>query len=98
MYPDIFVHSIDKIPEIEHYAIVKTGTIHIPGDERSKQHPGHGYPAEIRHYIDYEVYLTKEKLLLAIKEIQSDKYLKIDFKVLHVKPMTINTSITVDIA
>lgn len=96
MYADIYVHSIDKIPEIEHYAIVKTGSIHIPGDERSRTNPGHGYPAETRQHIEYEVYLKKEKLLLAIKEIQSNIN-KIQYKVLHVKPMAVNITVDIDI-
>jgi hypothetical protein len=97
MYADIYVNSIDKIPDMEHYAIVKTGSIHIEGDERSRTHPGHGYPAETKNYIEYEVYLTKEKLLIAIKELDANRRSD-DFKVLHVKPVTVNKTVTLDLS
>lgn len=30
------------------YIVLEPDSIHIPGDERSRTHPGHGYPAEDR--------------------------------------------------
>ena len=37
-------HSSD-VPKEDHFAILEFFTIHTPGDERSRTHPGHGYPA-----------------------------------------------------
>ena len=39
------VTSEENMPKGEHYAILEFYSIHIPGDERSKTNPGHGYPA-----------------------------------------------------
>lgn len=41
------------IPAGEHWAIVEIVTVHIPGDERSRQAPGHGYPERDEEYIRY---------------------------------------------
>lgn len=51
-----------KIPTTTHYAIIiqtTTQTWH-EGDQRSRDFPGHGYPAgyETHHNIDYEVFQT----------------------------------------
>jgi hypothetical protein len=47
--PKNIVHSAD-VPTGEHYLVVVFGTetVHIPGDERSRTSPGHGYPADDR--------------------------------------------------
>ena len=37
----------------EVFAVVFTETTHIEGDERSRQYPGHGYPA---HSVDHQVF------------------------------------------
>jgi hypothetical protein len=37
----------------EVFAVVYTETIHVEGDERSRTHPGHGYPA---HTIEHQVF------------------------------------------
>lgn len=42
-------YSPSDIPKKEHWAILDFVTVHIPGDERSRTNPGHGYPASERH-------------------------------------------------
>jgi len=41
--------------------VFETETIHIPGDERSRTHPGHGYPAHDRTVRTPKIYFFKEK-------------------------------------
>lgn len=60
-YPDKYVHKVEDIPNTEHFAIFRQNTIYIPGDERSRTNPGHGYPASTEYTIDYEAYLTFDK-------------------------------------
>ena len=61
MSADIYVRDVRNIPKGEHWAIVSTSSVFIPGDERSKTNPGHGYSERTEQYINYEVYFTKEK-------------------------------------
>jgi len=52
-----YVTSKSEIPEVDHFAIIEFSTIYIPGDERSRTCPGHGYPASnenIARYIAFD--------------------------------------------
>ncbi len=60
-YADKYVHNVADVPKVEHWAIMRGSTVHIPGDERSRTNPGHGYPAENKPVMEYEVYLTTDK-------------------------------------
>lgn len=95
MYPDKFVSTVGDVPEVEHWAIIQTDGVHIPGDERSRTNPGHGYPAHTQNYISYRAYLTEEKLMLAIKELEDTKYGKKDYKVIKVTPMKVAINVSV---
>lgn len=59
------------IPEGHHYAIIifKSSTVHIPGDERSRTNPGHGYPASTETYSTNEYSFTHNRDEW-VKEIQ----------------------------
>ena len=49
----LWVTSPKDIPEEGiQYAIVEFGSMWIPGDERSRTNPGHGYPARSEQKID----------------------------------------------
>jgi len=58
MYADKYVNQSGDIPEEPHYMILKFESVHIPGDERSRTHPGHGYPAHAESVVKCEVYNT----------------------------------------
>lgn len=55
------------------YLIITTRTIHHEGDERSRQYPGHGYPAwtedvkDVKEFEKYEDFL-KEVTQLAKRD------------------------------
>jgi hypothetical protein len=49
------------IPKGEHWAIIETSSITIPGDERSRTNPGHGYPEHSVEQIEYRAFKTKEE-------------------------------------
>ena len=48
-------------------------TIHIPGDERSRTNPGHGYPAHTQTYDCVEVFEDEDKLKDTIKRLTERK-------------------------
>lgn len=52
---------ISKIPNDPHFAIVTEVSVTIPGDERSRTHPGHGYPESTETYIKYESFTDRAK-------------------------------------
>ena len=49
------------IPTTRHWAIITERRHYTPGDERSRTHPGHGYPESYEDYINYEAYIDIEE-------------------------------------
>jgi hypothetical protein len=45
--------SLSQIPVVPHFAILRTTSVTIPGDERSRTNPGHGYPESAETFITY---------------------------------------------
>lgn len=74
--------SLGNIPNGPHWAIIQTTSITIPGDERSRTNPGHGYPGHTETFITYKAFTSigeweKEVELLtmqgkAFRAIKSD--------------------------
>jgi hypothetical protein len=95
MSPDKRPYEVSHIPDVEHWVIMMNDSVYIPGDERSRTNPGHGYPAETRKFLRYEVYLTEEKFLQVIKEleIKNEK----NYKALKVTPLTVKKEITISV-
>ncbi|MEK7608766.1 MAG: hypothetical protein AAB495_04255 [Patescibacteria group bacterium] len=57
----VFPKSAEKFPAGKHWAIIRFGSIHVPGDQRSRECPGHGYPASDVPTIDYIAVETEEE-------------------------------------
>lgn len=77
------VKSPDDIPQEPHYAVLvyNTSSIYVEGDERSRTHPGHGYPAHYDTYESFKHYVTDDKqVLLDFTNTLKDK----KYAILHV--------------
>jgi hypothetical protein len=57
------VANKNDVPKGKHYAIIiyKNQSVYIPGDERSRTNPGHGYPERYETYESFEHYVTQDK-------------------------------------
>lgn len=57
------VKGPNDVPNEPHFAVILYGTrsVHIPGDERSRTNPGHGYPAHTDTFDDIEHWVTTER-------------------------------------
>ena len=86
----IFVNTKDEAPKVEHWAIFEFGKIHIPGDERSRTNPGHGYPAEDRPHVTYKAFLNEADWEKAVEE-QASKLFGTPFIAAKVTPAQIQT-------
>jgi len=42
------------------YVIIEFGSVYIPGDERSRTNPGHGYPSHSESKIDFVKFSCRE--------------------------------------
>lgn len=87
--------SPGDIPTDKHYVIIEFGTIHIPADQRSIQHPGHGYPASTEITASYIAFSDKDHWEAAIKKraLAGDK-----FTALYASPAAIEKQIAVKVA
>jgi hypothetical protein len=83
-----------KIPDTEHYAILTTRRVYIPGDERSQTNPGHGYPASTETFINYESFSDRKAWEAKIDFLAKRQD---TFKALHVVPaeITVTTQVKV---
>jgi len=94
VYASKYAHSPRDIPETPHYVILTGSSIHIPGDERSRTNPGHGYPASTEYHINYQIYDKKEDWEEQIR-ILTDR--RESFKAGVMTPVKITTMVNVDI-
>lgn len=87
------VTSPDQVPEGPHFALLiyTSESVTIPGDERSRTNPGHGYPEHTNDYPTFTHYVTTdiEALRVAIGIIGAEHikypYKEIPFTVLKVQ-------------
>ncbi len=55
--PAIYVHKATDIPNVEHWAIITSASVHVPA--QGVWAPGHGYPEHDEKFIEYEAFLDK---------------------------------------
>ena len=100
------VSSPDDMPPGKHFAILifKTSRTHVPGDERSRTNPGHGYPAHDVTNKSYEYWAigTEKNLREAVEFLEErkreERWKQADpYQVVEVKPVKVETRIEVDI-
>ena len=95
-----YVNRKDEMPGGPHWAIIEFSTINIPGDERSRTHPGHGYPAHSEAVVKYRAYDTESEWAAEVEALErrnADSYSKTSYIAARVEPATITTSINVGI-
>jgi len=103
----IRVQAPADIPEGPHFAVhvYKSNSVHVPGDERSRTHPGHGYPAHTATNETFEHWVTTDEAALNAKVAELSKVPKHSygwkqpvFAVLKVeRKLTVTTTTTVGI-
>jgi hypothetical protein len=60
------VKCLSEVPKTPHWAIFEFSTITIPGDERSRTNPGHGYPESTETTVNYTCFTSEEEWKTAI--------------------------------
>ena len=93
----MYVHNKQDIPKGQHYVILDFGTITVPGDERSRTNPGHGYPEYTQYTVDYIVFESKKAWEDEIKRRTSYTYGSKNFAAMICIPAKIETQITVNV-
>ena len=78
------------------YGALVTKTVTIPGDERSRMHPGHGYPEHTEEYVEL-VPFENEAAMTAWIQRATTGYSKPRFKLIQYKELNYETQVTVKI-
>lgn len=92
----IYVTENGKMPTAPHWAIIEYKSKYIDGDERSRTHPGHGYPSHMHNYVSYSAFLSEESWKKAIDELANPKFGKSEpFTAMYVIPAKVSTSVSV---
>jgi hypothetical protein len=59
-----YCHSLEDVEKFgtpgDQYAIIEFTSVYIPGDERSRTNPGHGYPAHNEDVCQFTTFETKD--------------------------------------
>jgi len=92
----IYVHNPNQIPQVKHWAIVEGSSYTTEGDQRSRDAPGHGYPASTNYFIEYRAFLSEEDWKAEIDVLMKSSYRK-SFRAMIVTPVTINVNISTEI-
>lgn len=82
------------IPDKEHWAIITTSSYTVPGDERSRTNPGHGYPEHSVETTGYDAYTDFVEFTKAVEQnaLRNNK-----FRAVHVQPMSIDVTVSVKV-
>ncbi len=88
----------NDVPIGRHWAIITFGTMLIPGDERSRSNPGHGYPESTVITTDYTVYSTEEWLTEINRTEAVRSYYKRDYTALVAERPVISATVEVKVA
>ncbi len=93
-----YVTSVDKLPKGKKlYAIATSGSIYVPGDERSRTNPGHGYPGGSEPVIELKVTEDEEAWKLEIAEMKTSSYYQKPFRAFIIQPVEIDVSVSVEV-
>ncbi len=82
------------IPKVPHWAIITTSTIYIPGDERSRTNPGHGYPASTETVINYQAFTNEDEWKETVKMYSLQNK---TFTAIRAIPAKISTTVNVSV-
>lgn len=93
----MYLQSLNQFPEKPTYAIMTIQSISIPGDERSRTAPGHGYPARVEYFPELQIFSDEEEWKAAIQKLSYGTYSRKDYKAFVLKPVEIEFKVDMKI-
>lgn len=93
-----FPKNIEELPTEEFYAILKPVSVTIPGDERSRTNPGHGYPEHTVEHWEMETFPDKSSWESEVKRLSARTgYGSQNFKAVKITPAKVKIITEVEI-
>lgn len=90
-----FVHKISDLPNKECFAILTTERTTVPGDERSRTNPGHGYPQHTVDNWNIQVFDTESEWFAAIEQLEQSQFGRSDYKAVIIRPAAVTRKVVV---
>lgn len=92
------VTSVAELPKGEYFAILYPTSITVPGDERSRTNPGHGYPEHREDYWRIEVYAGETQWKEQIHKLATaEGFHRQPYQAVRITPARVITSVVVDV-
>jgi hypothetical protein len=92
-----YPQKISDLPKAPFFALLKPESVTIPGDERSRTAPGHGYPEHSVDYWSLEVFLSKEDLVAEVQRLgRSDRHR--DVQPIMVTPFGMKIEVSIEVS
>jgi hypothetical protein len=93
-----YCHTKNDVPKDKHYAVIIFGSYTVPGDERSRTNPGHGYPEHTESTAEYIAFDSRDEWEDFISRcVLETGYFKKDFVAFVVNPVSLSTRVSVTI-
>lgn len=92
-----YCNSNSDIPRESHLAALVFSTYTIPGDERSRTYPGHGYPESTGTTITYIAFASEAECNKWISEQESRTYRSENYQIITSKPLSVRKSVSVEL-
>lgn len=95
-YPT-YVSRPSDLPSGEHHAIIKCSSFTVPGDERSRTNPGHGYGEHTETTTSIAVYATREAWVAEIERLSAQQWGGKDWVACIMRVPAVTTAVKVDV-
>lgn len=90
--PKYYVPTSPTVTTRDKYAVIVKESIYIPGDERSRTNPGHGYPAHTETYEKIHVFDDADALKDWVRRNE-----RASFKAIKFQELSVSTEVVVDL-
>lgn len=84
----MFYQGLKELPNDPFYMIITSESISIPGDERSRTAPGHGYPAHTRTVPSIQQFIDVDEWKTKISDMMFHRAYREEFRAFIVEPVT----------
>jgi len=84
-----------KIPDTPFYAVTFETSITIPGDERSRTHPGHGYPEHTVSTQEIVIFKTQKDFTDWVVAENAKPHGKRQFTPIYCTPLKLETRVQI---
>jgi hypothetical protein len=90
-----YINDKSAVPSKTHYAALVFDSIYIPGDRRSEECPGHGYPASTESVVRYITFDSVTEMENWVRKEEANSWKKENYKLIEVTPLAVKHTINV---